>query len=36
VPGGEATTRGALTGAHWALLLFGESAAGRHAYAAAA
>jgi 4,5-epoxidase len=36
VPGGEVTTLGALTNAHWALLLFGGSAADRRACAAAA
>jgi 4,5-epoxidase len=35
-PGGEVTTLGALTGSHWALLLFGGSAADRHACAATA
>lgn len=36
VPSGKATTLGALTGAHWALLLFGLSAADRSVCAAAA
>jgi 4,5-epoxidase len=36
MPSGEATTLGALTGARWALLLFGGSAADRRTCAAAA
>jgi 4,5-epoxidase len=36
IPSGEATTLGALVGAHWALLLFGGSADDRSACAAAA
>jgi 4,5-epoxidase len=36
VPSGEVTTLGALVGAHWALLLFGGSAADRRACAVAA